>query len=93
MRPGARSIAALLVLGFTWVAFLPALEGEFLNWDDEANLVRNPHYRGLSPSHLRWMFTTTHLGPYQPRGWLAPAPGPNTTAFENSRALALYTPR
>ncbi len=68
---GARWIAALLVLGFTWFAFSPALDGAFLNWDDEANLVQNPHYRGLSPGHLRWMFTTTHLGPYQPLSWLS----------------------
>ncbi len=28
------------------------------------------HYRGLALSNLRWMFTTTHAGPYQPLSWL-----------------------
>src|SRR6185437_3111089 len=30
----------------------------------------NVHYRGLGWSQLRWMFTTFHMGPYQPLSWM-----------------------
>jgi len=53
------------------VAFSASLRNEFVSWDDYANLVENPAYRGLSPQHLRWMFTTFHMGPYQPLSWLS----------------------
>jgi tetratricopeptide (TPR) repeat protein len=62
---------AIAVLVF--VCFLPALSSEFVNWDDLHTLVSNPHYRGLSPSHLRWMFTTLHMGHYQPLSWVTHA--------------------
>src|SRR5512138_224970 len=34
------------------------------------NFTDNPSYRGLSPSHLRWMFTTFHGGHWQPLSWM-----------------------
>ena len=62
--------APLLVAAVTALAFLPVLRGGFLNWDDDYNFVANPNYRGLSPSHLRWMFTTFALGHYHPLAWV-----------------------
>lgn len=52
------------------IPFIPSLTGGFLNWDDAANLLNHTAWRGLSPSHLRWMLTTTHMGPWQPLSWL-----------------------
>lgn len=52
------------------VAFLPALRNQFVDWDDTDNFVRNVHYRGLGPAELRWMFTTFHMGHFQPLTWL-----------------------
>ncbi|HZE98630.1 MAG TPA: hypothetical protein VE981_16500, partial [Planctomycetota bacterium] len=54
----------------TFAAFLPALRGEFLNWDDVPNFLENPSYRGLGPSQLRWMFTTFLMGHYHPLTWI-----------------------
>ena len=54
----------------TCLAFWPTLQGEF-NWDDEASLVNNPHYRGFGAPQLRWMFTTTLMGHYMPLTWLS----------------------
>ena len=51
-------------------AFLPALWNQFVEWDDYENLISNVHYRGLGWSQLRWMFTTFHMGPYQPLSWV-----------------------
>src|SRR5207249_5694880 len=52
------------------VCFLPALGSQFVLWDDDMNFTDNPSYRGLSASHLRWMFTTLYGGHYQPLSWL-----------------------
>jgi len=52
------------------IAFAPVWNCEFVNWDDTENFLNNTQYRGLSLTHLRWMFTTVHGGPYQPLSWL-----------------------
>jgi Flp pilus assembly protein TadD len=53
-----------------FLSFLPALEARFVNWDDEASFLTNAAYRGLGPSELRWMFTTTFLGHWSPLTWM-----------------------
>src|SRR5512135_1612768 len=66
-------IAWLVPLGVvlaTWTAFLPTLSNGFVEWDDYENLINNQNFRGLDWSHLGWMFTTFHMGPYQPLSWL-----------------------
>jgi protein O-mannosyl-transferase len=60
MRLAARALAprhvlALAVAALTAVAFLPALEGEFVDFDDIYNFTLNPHFRGLGPAQLAWM--------------------------------------
>ncbi|HET7875331.1 MAG TPA: tetratricopeptide repeat protein [Methylomirabilota bacterium] len=62
-------IGALVVL-LTAVVFLPALGNGFVNWDDDENFRANPHYRGLGPTQIRWMFTSTRTGHYIPITWL-----------------------
>src|SRR5881628_2264330 len=64
-----RWLAPLLVALFTLAAFLPALQNQFVNWDDKDNFLDNPHYRGLGWTHLHWMWTT-HLGHYIPLTWM-----------------------
>jgi Tfp pilus assembly protein PilF len=59
-----------LVFVIALVTFLPGLNGQFLNWDDDLNFLRNPNFRGLGWSNLRWMFTTTLTGHWIPLSWL-----------------------
>lgn len=70
-----RDLAGVLVsLGLlvcVCAAFSPALGGEFLAWDDDRNFLQNRAYRGLGLENLRWMFTTFHMGHYQPLSWLS----------------------
>lgn len=68
--PRARRVAALGVAIATFAVFLPALQNDFVAFDDDFTLVRNPHFRGLSPSHLWWMVTSTVGGHWQPFAWL-----------------------
>jgi protein O-mannosyl-transferase len=58
------------IAALTFAAFAPALRASFVSWDDEKNFLSNPHYRGLSLEHLRWMWTTFHLGHYVPLSWM-----------------------
>ena len=60
----------IIVVVMTVAAFYPALQNQFVNWDDYKNFVENPYYRGLGSMNIRWMFTTFHMGPYQPLSWL-----------------------
>lgn len=59
-----------LVFVVALVAFLPGLDGHFLNWDDDLNFLTNPSFRGLGWNNLRWMFTTTLTGHWIPLSWL-----------------------
>jgi protein O-mannosyl-transferase len=52
------------------LAFLPALAGQFLGWDDDVNLVTNESYRGLGWSQIRWAFSNVRMGHYIPITWL-----------------------
>ena len=61
-------VPALIAL-VTFAAFLPTLQNQFVNWDDDDNFLGNPHYRGLTWTHLRWMWTT-HMGHYIPLTWM-----------------------
>jgi tetratricopeptide (TPR) repeat protein len=63
-------IAAGAVALVVFIVYLPCLKGGFLDWDDDKNILQNPSFRGLRPANLYWMFTTTHMGPYQPLSWL-----------------------
>lgn len=55
-------VVALVTLG----AFASTVDNDFVQWDDPQNFLENTHYRGLSLSQLRWMWTTPHMGHYMP---------------------------
>lgn len=66
----ARWLPPFLILIATFTAFSPTLHNGFLDWDDDRNFLENPNYRGLGWTQLRWMFTTFHMGHYQPLSWV-----------------------
>src|SRR5438128_3854800 len=63
-------LAPLLIALVTFAAFLPTLQNQFVNLDDEKNFLENPHYRGLGWTQLRWMWTTSLMGHYIPLTWM-----------------------
>jgi len=69
-RQWASAVIAVLVVALTIGVFTPALSPEWVNWDDPAMFLENPHYRGLGPRQLVWMFTSFHMGHYMPLTWL-----------------------
>ena len=71
MKDRARNWAVpFAVAVVTFVTFLPALNGEFVSWDDDKNFVNNFSYRGLGVAQLEWMWATFHLGHYVPLSWM-----------------------
>ncbi len=66
-----RWLIPLLIAVVVFAAFLPVLRAGFVNWDDDHNIINNPHLRSLGPAQLRWMFTQPFAGHYQPLTWLS----------------------
>jgi tetratricopeptide (TPR) repeat protein len=59
----------ILTASLVFATYLPILNNGFV-WDDTHNFIENLNYRGLSLSHLYWMFTTFHDANYHPLCWL-----------------------
>lgn len=69
--PATRAALGLGLGLLVLAVFSPVLQAGFVNWDDPETLLDNPRYRGLSLEHLRWMWTTSHMGHFQPLSWLS----------------------
>ena len=54
----------------TFVAILPAISAKFINGDDDVNFLENLDFRGLGWEQLRWAWSTTLIGVYQPIAWM-----------------------
>jgi protein O-mannosyl-transferase len=67
---GLRWWPPLLVAAISAIAFLPALRNGYVDWDDNINFVQNLNFRGLGWSQLRWAWSETRIGVYQPLGWM-----------------------
>lgn len=63
-------LAPIAIVAITIFAFLPVFQNGFVNWDDDLLLTNNPNYRGFSWENIRWMFSTVHMGHFQPLSWL-----------------------
>lgn len=68
----AEWLACLLLIGLVVVAFSSVSSNEFVNYDDGVYIHQNPQVqRGLSPSMLRWAFTTGYASNWHPLTWIA----------------------
>ncbi|MCK4658597.1 MAG: tetratricopeptide repeat protein [Phycisphaerae bacterium] len=65
-----RILLPVLVAAAAFITFLPALDADFVNWDDDKLFLDNSHYRGLSWPHIQWMFKTTTMGHWEPLTWI-----------------------
>ena len=63
----------IALVGLVVVAFLPAFDAQFLNFDDDKLYTLSYRWRGLDTLRLRWMFGTAQMGHYQPLTWLSVA--------------------
>ena len=79
--------SATLVALATFLAFLPALDFPFLNWDDQEVFVRNDALRARGV--IAWALTTRHMEHYQPLAWLTWAGLHRTISLTPSAAHGL----
>jgi Tfp pilus assembly protein PilF len=64
-------LAAAVLAGATFAAFVPALRCEFVNFDDPQYVTKNPHVStGLAAANVRWAFTTFENANWHPLTWL-----------------------
>lgn len=70
--PSARAVPGLwlVVAALAALAYWPALSQGFVLGDDHNNFVYNEAWRGLSRERLAWMWSTFHLGHWQPLTWM-----------------------
>jgi tetratricopeptide (TPR) repeat protein len=54
-------IIAASVAIVTFIVFLPTVQNDFINWDDDSYVYQNPHIRSFDLSLLKWSFTDTRL--------------------------------
>jgi cytochrome c-type biogenesis protein CcmH/NrfG len=66
-----RLAVPLCLVGLIFAVFIPALEAGLVGWDDDDLLLNNTLYRTLTPDTIRWMFTTSFAGHFQPLTWLS----------------------
>ena len=65
------ALFSILLLVLVGVVFSEALWAEFLRWDDDFNISRNPHLNGLGWKQLAWIFSVNdYQMRYQPLSWL-----------------------
>lgn len=70
MKPFDRWAWPILVAAVAFGCFWPALDNGFVDWLTDEELLENSNYRGLSASHLAWMWTDTHEH-YVPLRWMS----------------------
>jgi len=66
-----RALLGLLLVALV-VAYLPLIQNQFVNYDDELYVTQNPTVKaGLTWEGLVWAFTTGHASNWHPLTWLS----------------------
>ncbi|MEI6435871.1 MAG: tetratricopeptide repeat protein, partial [Bacteroidota bacterium] len=55
----------------SFIAYLPALQGAFTNWDDMVYVAENPYIKSLSAKNLAAIFSENYMGNYHPLAMLS----------------------
>ncbi|MGD2107934.1 MAG: tetratricopeptide repeat protein [Phycisphaerae bacterium] len=66
-----RFAAPIALVAAIFVVFMPALDAGLVRWDDDYILWNITQYQTVSKASLRWMFTTSYAGHFQPLTWLS----------------------
>ncbi len=57
----------------TFLAYLPTLHNEFVEWDDSSYIIKNPNIRSLNLAFLKWAFLGFHVSNWHPLAWISHA--------------------
>jgi tetratricopeptide (TPR) repeat protein len=65
-------IIAISVAVATLLVYLPSLRNDFVGvWDDNINIVQNPHIRSLDATFFQWAFLDFHGSNWLPLTWIS----------------------
>ena len=60
------SLPLIIVLAATAIAFIPSLMNDFVTWDDDVNILKNPNLQIFDWRSIKGIFTDTVIGNYNP---------------------------
>jgi tetratricopeptide (TPR) repeat protein len=66
-------IVSSLVSLLTILVYLPALQNDFVNWDDDEYVYENPAIQSIGIKSIKWMFTAFHSANWHPLTWFSHA--------------------
>ncbi len=66
VRPWAAVLAGVALVALVWAVYHPALGHGFIEYDEQAQVVRNPLVRSLSPGNLARIFSSRSDSSYYP---------------------------
>lgn len=64
---------AVSVAAITFLVYLPALQNDFINWDDDLYVVDNIHIRSLDAAFVKWIFLDFYGAYWAPLTWVSHA--------------------
>jgi len=65
--------AGIIIFLITVFVYFPSLPNEFVDWDDNLYVTRNPHIQEIDFSSIRWMFSSYYASNWHPLTWLSHA--------------------
>ena len=70
-RESARYYLAGFVSIITFLVYLPALQNNFVEWDDSLYVYDNPNIHSLNASFFKWAFSTFYASNWHPLTWIS----------------------
>jgi tetratricopeptide (TPR) repeat protein len=64
---------SFLISFITILVYLPSLQNDFVNWDDDKYVYENPNIQHIGLRSIHWMFTTFHAANWHPLTWFSHA--------------------
>ena len=73
MRKNYKYYCAAVIALMTLLIYLPALQNNFVEWDDPIYASENFHIRSLGASFFEWAFSTFTASNWHPLTWISHA--------------------
>lgn len=64
-------IISVILFLVAFIIYLPALQNEFVNWDDPHYVYKNTHIRSIDLNLIHWAFTNLDFGVWHPLTFLS----------------------
>ncbi|MBI4685932.1 MAG: tetratricopeptide repeat protein [Nitrospirae bacterium] len=68
-----KTLIVVLLALITFLVYLPSLQNEFVNWDDDHYVYENPHIQTFNLQFFRWAFFKFNIANWHPLTWISHA--------------------